>query len=142
MQSFFMEKELARAADKLIGFQRTCIEVSLNLPRTLNVSYSLDPWQGIPGRSQKLAPGWYDDAKSQILIRNDQTSSIKVPERLAVRALEHAWFQGAFIDFTADIPAVLMDWNDRISSLVVYQAADAPPIISHLVALDYLWDAG
>lgn len=45
-----MEKELARAADKLTGFQRTCIEVSLNLPRTLNVSYILDPWQGIPGR--------------------------------------------------------------------------------------------
>lgn len=101
--------------------------------------FSLDPWHDIPGRSQKLAPGWYDDAKSQILIGNDQLSSIKVPEGLVVRAWEHAWFQGAFIDFIADTPAVPMNWNDRISSIVVYPAGEKPPKISHIVALNFLW---
>ncbi|MGN9812826.1 MAC/perforin domain-containing protein [Micromonospora sp. BQ11] len=97
-------------------------------------------WQGIPGRSQKLTPGWYDDAKGQILVGNDQISGLKVPEGLAVRAYEHGWFQGAFIDFTADAPAVPMEWNDRISSLVVYPVADGPPKVSHVVALDSLWN--
>ncbi|TKH17158.1 hypothetical protein FC697_22480 [Bacillus wiedmannii] len=100
--------------------------------------YSLNEG-GVPGRSQKLAPGWYDDAKSQILIGNDQLSSIKVPEGLAVRAWEHAWFQGAFIDFTEDTPALPMNWNDRISSLVVYPAEDRPPKISQVVAIESLW---
>jgi hypothetical protein len=101
--------------------------------------FSKEPWQGIPARSQKVAPGWYDDAKNQLLIGNDQLSSIKVPEGLAVRAYEHAWFQGQFIDFTADVPAVSMDWNDRVSSLVVYRADEAPPVVDHVVALDFLW---
>lgn len=51
-----MEKELARAADKLIGFQRTCIEVSLNLPRTLNVSY-LPGMTGYSGHGYPF-PSW------------------------------------------------------------------------------------
>jgi hypothetical protein len=96
-------------------------------------------WQSIPGRSQKLAVGTYDDAKSQILIGNDQISSIKVPDGLAVRGYEHAWRQGAFIDFTTDTPAVPMDWNDRISSLVVYRSDEAPPRTDYVVALDYTW---
>ncbi|WP_157630524.1 hypothetical protein [Kribbella catacumbae] len=101
--------------------------------------FSTEPWQGIPARSQKLAPGWYDDAKNQLLIGNDQLSSIKVPEGLAVRAYAHAWFQGQFIDFTADVPAVSMDWNDQVSSLVVYRADEPPPVVDHIVALDFLW---
>ena len=96
-------------------------------------------WQGIPGRSQKLAVGRYDDAKSQILIGNDQLSSLKVPEGLAVRGYDHAWFQGAFIDFTADTPAVPMDWNDRISSLIVYELEDGAPVIDYAVGVDFLW---
>lgn len=96
-------------------------------------------WQGIPGRSQKLAIGRYDDAKNQILIGNDQLSSLKVPDGLAVRGYEHAWFQGAFIDFTADTPAVPMDWNDRISSLVVYDIAAGVPVIDFAVGLDFPW---
>lgn len=104
-----------------------------------HADFATQPWQGIPARSQKLAPGWYDDAKNQLLIGNDQLSSIKVPEGLAVRAYEHSWFQGAFIDFTADVPAVSMDWNDRVSSLVVYRADEAPPVVDHVVAVDSLW---
>lgn len=96
-------------------------------------------WQGIPGRSQKLTVGRYDDAKSQILIGNDQLSSLKVPDGLAVRGYEHAWFQGAFIDFTTDTPAVPMDWNDRISSLIVYELSAGVPVIDYVVGLDAPW---
>lgn len=94
---------------------------------------------GVPGRSQKLAIGRYDDSKSEILLGNDQISSLLVPPGLAVRAYDHAWFQGAFIDFTADVPAVPMDWNDRISSLIVYDADDPPPVIDFAVGLDFAW---
>jgi hypothetical protein len=96
-------------------------------------------WQGIPGGSHKLAPGRYDSAKDQLLVGNDQISALKVPEGLAVRAYEHSWFQGAYIDFTADTPAVPMEWNDRISSLVVYPVTEGPPRITHAVALDFPW---
>lgn len=94
---------------------------------------------GIPGRSQKLSLGRYDDSKGQILIGNDQISALKVPDGFAVRGYDHVWFQGAYIDFTADTPAVPMDWNDRISSLIVYKTADGPPVIDYIVALDYPW---
>ncbi|MGW0184805.1 hypothetical protein ACWDV7_03515 [Streptomyces sp. NPDC003362] len=104
-----------------------------------HADYQMEPWQGIPGRKQVLGPGWYDDAQNQILVGNDQISSLKVPEGLAVRAYEHAWFQGQFIGFTTDVPAVPMDWNDRISSLVVFAVADGPPKVDHVVALDFAW---
>jgi hypothetical protein len=104
-----------------------------------HADYQMEPWQGIPGRRQVLSPGWYDDAKHQILVGNDQISSLKVPDGLAVRAYEHAWFQGEFIDFTTDIPAVPMEWNDRISSLVVFSVADSPPKVDYIVALDFAW---
>lgn len=94
---------------------------------------------GVPGRSQKLAIGRYDDSKSEILLGNDQISSLLIPPGLAVRAYDHAWFQGAFIDFTADVPAVPMEWNDRISSLIVYDANDPPPLIDYAVGLDFAW---
>ena len=96
-------------------------------------------WQGIPGRSQKLPLGRYDDAKSEILIGNDTISSMKVPEGLGVRCYDHAWFQGQFVDFTQDTPAVPMEWNDRISSLIVYKLEDGPPVIETVVALDFPW---
>ncbi len=98
-----------------------------------------DEWQGIPGRSQQLSIGRYDDAESQILIGNDQISSLKVPAGLGVRCYDHAWFQGPFIDFTADTPKVPMEWNDRISSIIVYSLADGPPKIDYVVALDFPW---
>lgn len=42
---------------------------------------------------------------------------------MVLRLFEHANFQGAFIDLRNDTPAVRMDWNDRTSSIIVYEAA-------------------
>ncbi|MCP2279592.1 hypothetical protein SAMN04244553_6516 [Nocardia amikacinitolerans] len=132
-------------------YPKTVVPDPLPTPKPVRTQHSTDKveifthadyaadWQGIPGRSQKLEIGSYDDAKSQIMIGNDQISAVKVPEGLVMRGYEHAWFQGAFIDFTSDTPAVPMEWNDRISSLIVYHAEDGPPRIDYVVALDYQW---
>jgi hypothetical protein len=97
------------------------------------------PTFGVTPRSQTLPLGRYDDASGQLSVGNDAISSIKVPEGLAVRAYEHAWFQGKHIDFTSDVSIFESDWNDVISSLIVYRLADGPPKITHIVALDFLW---
>lgn len=95
--------------------------------------------QGVPGASQRLPVGRYDDIESQLTVGNDQISSLKVPRGLVVRAWEHAWFQGAFIDFIADTPAVPAEWDNRISSVIVFEAAAGPPRIEYAVGLDYPW---
>lgn len=115
------------------------VEHSTLIAEVFNHADYAAEWQGIPGRSQKLPIGRYDDAKGQLLVGNDQISAVKVPEGLVVRGYEHAWFQGAFIDFTQDTPAVPMDWNDRISSLIVFEATAQPPVIDYAVGLDFLW---
>ena len=99
-----------------------------------------DSWQDIPGFSQTLDLGSYDDAKHQLQIGNDQISSLKVPEGVGVRCYEHAWFQGAHIDFLQDTPKIPMDWNDRVSSLIVYRTQDGPPPpTNYVVATDAAW---
>jgi hypothetical protein len=72
------------------------------------------------GNSQSLQPGTYDAA--QISIGNDTLSSAFVPYGMVLRLFEHANFQGAFIELREDTPAISMDWNDRNSSIVVYEA--------------------
>jgi hypothetical protein len=69
------------------------------------------------GRSQILPPGQYNT--NQLLIGADTLSSALVPVGMVLRLYEHANFQGAFIDIGEDTPAVSLDWNDRVSSLVV-----------------------
>jgi hypothetical protein len=101
--------------------------------------FGAGPTFGVTPRSQKLPIGRYDDAAGQLSVGNDAISSIKVPEGIAVRAYEHAWFQGATIDFTQDVSAFEPDWNDRISSLIVFPADQPPPRITKVVALDFLW---
>lgn len=96
-------------------------------------------WIGIPGPSQKLSIGRYEDTKSLLSIGDDQISALKVPAGLAVRGYGHVWFQGSFIDFTADSLKVPLNWTDRISSLIVYQVADGPPVVDHIVAVDSRW---
>lgn len=92
------------------------------------------------GTSQELALGArIDDAKGRILIGNDQLSSLKVPQGVTVRAYEHAWFQGAFIDFTEDTPEVPREWDNRISSLIVRDVTSDPPDIDYIVAADIAW---
>jgi hypothetical protein len=93
------------------------------------------------GTSQQLPMGArIDDAKGRLLIGNDQLSSLKVPAEAVVRAYEHAWFQGALIDFTEDTPEVPTEWNNRISSLIVFGMNDDPPDIDYIVAADVVWN--
>lgn len=80
------------------------------------------------GRSQVLAKGQYDTAAGQILIGNDTLSSIKVSAGLVARLYEHFMFRGAFIDIAANTPAITLPWNDRVSSIVVYDQGRQPVI--------------
>jgi hypothetical protein len=81
------------------------------------------------GSSQDLTTGRYDNDLGQLSIGNDTLSSLQVRPGFAARLYEHWHFQGRYIDFTVDTPAVPMFWNDRTSSLIVYAVADGPPVI-------------
>jgi hypothetical protein len=100
------------------------------------VAYSLNDYTG---DVQKMPVGTYDDVDAQLTVGNDAISSLKIPKGLVVRAYEHAWLQGAYRDFIEDTPALPADWNDRISSLAVFETADGPPRIDYAVGLDYPW---
>src|SRR5882757_4686023 len=78
------------------------------------------------GRSQVLTKGQYDTALGQISIGNDSLSSIKVSQGIVARLYEHFLFRGAFIDIRADTPAINAPWNDRASSIVVYEEGQQP----------------
>ena len=79
------------------------------------------------GRSQTLTAGQYDVA--QLLIGNDTLSSARVPVGMVLRLYEHAHYQGASIEYRQDTPYVGGEWNDRVSSIIVYMAPPpaAPP---------------
>ena len=78
------------------------------------------------GRSQVLAKGQYDTALGQISIGNDRLSSLKVPRGLVARLYEDFLFRGAFIDVRENTPALPVPWNDRVSSIVVYDDGQQP----------------
>ena len=80
------------------------------------------------GRSQVLTKGQYDNALGQISIGNDSLSSITVSQGLVARLYEHFLFRGAFIDIRANTPAINLPWNDRVSSVVVYDEGQQPAI--------------
>jgi hypothetical protein len=80
------------------------------------------------GRSQELTEGQYDNQVGQISIGNDTLSSLKVSPGLVARLYEHSLFRGEFIEFKTDTPAVPLPWNDRASSIVVYQDGQEPSI--------------
>ncbi len=80
------------------------------------------------GRSQVLAKGQYDNALGQISIGNDTLSSIKISSGLVARLYEHFLFRGAFIDILENTPAITLPWNDRVSSIVVYEEGQQPSI--------------
>lgn len=79
------------------------------------------------GNSQVLANGRYDTALNQITIGNDALSSLKVPHGMVARLFEHYHFQGRFIDIRANTPALDAYWDNRTSSIVVYNATATPP---------------
>lgn len=80
------------------------------------------------GRSQVLTKGQYDNALGEISIGNDSLSSIKVTQGLVARLYEHFLFRGAFIDIRMNTPAINLPWNDRASSIVVYDDGQQPVI--------------
>jgi hypothetical protein len=79
------------------------------------------------GKSQVLPNGRYDNALKQITIGNDTLSSLKVPHGTVARLFEHYHFQGRFIDIRVDTPALGAYWDNRASSIVVYDATATPP---------------
>ncbi len=72
------------------------------------------------GAGQALSAGQYN--LNDILIGNDQLSSIRVPEGLQVILYQHADMQGNTRTYTADAPSV-GDFNDQASSILVEQVA-------------------
>jgi hypothetical protein len=89
------------------------------------------------GNSQILAKGRYDDAQRQLTIGNDKLSSVKIPPGLVVRLYEHFHFQGRYVDFVMDTPAVPMSWNDRASSIIVFEATEKPPVIDEVMIFEH-----
>jgi hypothetical protein len=80
------------------------------------------------GKAQSLAVGAYDEV-SKLLIGNDTISSLKVPPGLVVRLYEHWHFEGQFIDVKGDLMYVGDAWNDRASSIIVYEESKGPPTV-------------
>src|SRR5262249_30448939 len=75
---------------------------------------------GYAGKSQTLPIGRYDTA--QLLIGDRTLSSALVPCGMALRLYEKPNFQGAFLDIRDDTPGVILDWQDRTSSIIVTEA--------------------
>ena len=92
------------------------------------------------GRSQVLAKGRY--ALEEISIGNDALSSLKVPQGLVVRLYEHYHFQGRFIDIKADTPVISQLWNDRTSSIIVYDEAEQPPLTKEVIIFEHFNHVG
>lgn len=74
-----------------------------------------------------------DAAAQTLLIGNDALSSVRVPTGSAVRLYEHSWFQGAFIDLTADTPS-LGTFDNKTSSLRTYPVSATVPL-TNMVSL-------
>lgn len=84
--------------------------------------------ENFQGHSQELTEGQYDNQIGQFSIGNDTLSSLKVSPGLVARLYEHSLFRGEFIDIKTDTPVVPLTWNDRVSSIVVYQDGQEPSI--------------
>jgi hypothetical protein len=89
------------------------------------------------GQSQVLPKGRYDDAAHQLSFGNDIVSSLQVPQGLVARLYEHYHFQGRFIDIAEDTPIISQFWNDRTSSIIVYDAAEPPPITREVMIFEH-----
>jgi hypothetical protein len=87
------------------------------------------------GRSQVLPKGRYE--LDQLSIGNDSLSSLKAPQGLVVRLYEHYHFQGRFIDIKEDTPVVSQFWNDRTSSIIVYDEAEQPPVTKEVIIFEH-----
>lgn len=87
------------------------------------------------GQAQTLFADRYDNAKAELLIGNDALRSLKVPKGRVVRLYEHFHFQGRFIDIREETPS-LGQWNDRVSSLVVYGVDEEPPRTREVVLFE------
>jgi hypothetical protein len=94
------------------------------------------------GQTQALPKGRYNDALHQMSLANDTLSSIKVPQGLVARLYHHAHFQGPFIDIKEDTPVLTSFWNDRTSSIVVYEESEQPPITKEVVIFQHRDYAG
>ena len=72
------------------------------------------------GNSQILQKGQY--GTPQILIGDNSLSSAMIPYGMVVRLYEGPNFQGESIELRDDTPVINLEWNDRVSSIVVDEA--------------------
>ena len=88
------------------------------------------------GNSQVLPIGEYDDSNGEIRIGNDVLSSIKVPEGLLARLYDCGYFQGRFTDIKVDTEDIGQFWDNKTSSIIVYEEDD-PPVIKKAVIFEH-----
>ncbi len=79
------------------------------------------------GAFQVLENGRYDGAENTLMIGNDTLSSALVPDGMVLRIYEGQSFQGTARELRKDTPAILLEWNDRVSSLIVYEEGENVP---------------
>jgi len=78
-------------------------------------------WKLEPGMRQKLVPYVGDDM-------NDRISSIHVGSGVGVAVFQHADFQGPWWNYQSTQTGLPPQWNDQISSLIVYPKAMVQPL--------------
>ena len=76
---------------------------------------------GYQGRNLVLAPGNYDMKYfTDYGFANDIVSSLKVSDGLTARVFRQDQFGGDFLDITADTTFIGSNWDDQVSSIVVF----------------------
>lgn len=76
------------------------------------------------GKSRALTIGRYDELRA-INIRNDQVSSMQVPDGLNLVLYEHENARGQSTVISSDVSCLNRTWNDRASSVHVVAAPQA-----------------
>lgn len=67
-----------------------------------------------------------EKGRSNILQPNDMLSSAFVPKGLILRLYEDASYRGDFLELTEDTSMVPEEWNDRASSVLLYEKGEDP----------------
>lgn len=137
-----LQRQASKCADNPVG---GCNLFAFKLPdgfsmpeRKLHSSKQVTIYDNVnfEGNSQLLSEGQYAEAVVELTIGNDTLSSIKVPEGLVVRLYEHFHFQGRFIDIKVDTQNLGSFWDNKTSSIIVYEEGN-PPTIKKAVIFEH-----
>jgi hypothetical protein len=72
------------------------------------------------GASQILEPGKYN--LGQVLIGDKRLSSALVPYGMVLKLFDQPDFGGVSFEIRNDTPAISLEWNDRATSIIVFEA--------------------